>query len=322
MALFGVGFVFLIKGADFLIDGASLIAKKFGISAFVVGLTIVAFGTSVPELVVNISASLHGSSDIAIGNILGSNIANIFLVLGVSAVMIPVVVKRRVMQKEIPISLLAILVMAFIANDSLVDPGETSMISRDDGIILIAFFMFFLYYVYTIARKGKPKKEVEQFGHEKFALSDGLKPFLYIIIGLAGLVLGGDWVINGAISIASYAGVSESLIGLTILAIGTSLPELVTTVVAVGKKKSDIAVGNIIGSNIFNIFWILGVSAIILPIPFDASMNFEVLTVVLATSLMIVFLKYVGEKYQINKWQGMVFLTFYTIFLLLIIMRG
>ncbi|HMS91492.1 MAG TPA: calcium/sodium antiporter, partial [Candidatus Absconditabacterales bacterium] len=270
--LFVIGFVFLIKGADMLVEGASSVAKKFHISDLVIGLTIVAIGTSAPELVVNIMASIKGSAGIAIGNVLGSNIANILLILGVSAITYPITVKKATTFKEIPFSLLAVLVLGFVANDAIIDGASFSGITRIDGLVLLSFFAIFMYYVFGISRTENDLPE--EVTVKKMS---GWKSIIFIIIGLIGLTLGGQWIVDGAIQIAKIFGVSETVIGLTIVAVGTSLPELATCVVAAMKKKSDIAIGNIIGSNIFNIFWILGLSAIISPLPFNIGLDRDVL---------------------------------------------
>lgn len=302
--LFIIGFALLIKSADLLVDGASSIAKKFKISAIVIGLTIVAFGTSMPELIVNIFASVSGNSDIAIGNILGSNIANILLILGVSAIIYPLATKRNTVWKEIPLSLLAAIVLGVMANDMLIDGAGFSGLTRIDGIVLIAFFIIFLYYTFGIAKTSgeADDTDIKQFSH--------LKSSLYIICGLAGLALGGKWIVDGAVKIAELFNVSQSLIGLTIVAVGTSLPELATSAIAAYKKQTDIAIGNVVGSNIFNIFWILGVSSIIRPLPFNANSAVDILMTVFA-SLILFVIMFVGKKHTVERWQGALMITIY-----------
>jgi len=301
--LFIVGFLFLIKGADLLVDGSASIAKKLNISAIVIGLTIVAFGTSAPELVVNIIASYQGNSEIAIGNILGSNIANILLILGVSAVIYPLTSKRNTVNKEIPLGLLAVIVMSFMANDKLIDGSAYSALTRIDGFVLVAFFIIFMYYTFSIA--GSSEKEGEQNDIKIFTYS---KSIVFILLGLVGLMVGGKWIVDGAVKIAEIFNVSQSLIGLTVVAIGTSLPELATSAVAAYKKQSDIAIGNVVGSNIFNIFWILGVSSLIRPIPFSTDSNIDILMAVFA-GLVLFAVMFIGRKRVIEKWQG-VFMIF------------
>ena len=305
--LFVIGFFILIKGADLLVDGASSIAQKFRISPLVIGLTIVAFGTSAPELVVNIFASASGNAEIAIGNILGSNIANILLILGISAAIYPLASKRNTVWKEIPLCLLATLVLGAMANDILIDGAGLSILSRIDGFILIAFFVIFLYYTFGIAKVsgGDSDVEIKKYGLGKSAL--------FIILGLAGLVLGGQWIVDGAVKIAEYFGISQSLIGLTIVAVGTSLPELATSAIAAYKKQSDIAIGNVVGSNIFNIFWILGLSSTIRPLPFNPSANIDILMTIGAT-LILFLLMFVGKRNIIERWQGVFMVVLYFIY--------
>jgi cation:H+ antiporter len=306
--LFVVGFVLLIKGADLLVDGSSSIAKKRNISDLVIGLTIVAFGTSAPELFVNISASLDGNADIAIGNILGSNIANIFLILGISALVRKLTVQSSTIWKEIPFSLLAVVVVGFMANDVLIDGQANSFLSRIDGLILICFFIIFMYYIVEISKKSNTQND------ESIKTMSTLKSTIYIVLGLVGLVIGGQWIVDGATEIATGLGVSQSLIGLTVVAIGTSLPEMATSVVAAYKGKSDIAIGNVVGSNIFNIFWILGLSAFIKPLPFKLSSNVDILMATLASLFLFLFL-FIGEKHKLQKWQGVMFILIYVAYL-------
>ena len=306
--LFVVGIVLLIKGADLLVDGSSSIAKKRNISDLVIGLTIVAFGTSAPELFVNISASIDGNADIAIGNILGSNIANIFLILGISALVRKLTVQSSTIWKEIPFSLLAVVVVGFMANDVLIDGQANSFLSRIDGLILICFFIIFMYYIVEISKKSNTQND------ESIKTMSTLKSTIYIVLGLVGLVIGGQWIVDGATEIATGLGVSQSLIGLTVVAIGTSLPEMATSVVAAYKGKSDIAIGNVVGSNIFNIFWILGLSAFIKPLPFKLSSNVDILMATLASLFLFLFL-FIGEKHKLQKWQGVMFILIYVAYL-------
>ncbi len=314
--LFILGFVVLIKGADLLVDGASSIAKKLNVSDLVIGLTVVAFGTSTPELFVNVFASIQGNTEIAIGNILGSNIANILLILGVSAIIFPLAVQSTTVWKEIPFSLLAALVMGILANDMLIDKKGFSELTRGDGLILIGFFIIFMYYVFSIAKKSDSKKQ-----EDGFKQLSNLKSVSFIILGLTGLALGGVWIVDGAVEIAGYFGVSESLMGLTVVAIGTSLPELATSAVAAYKKNTDIAIGNIVGSNIFNIFWVLGISAVIKPLPFQPASNADIMMTIFASILLFAFL-FVGKKQVLQKWQGVMFLLIYAGYMVFLITRG
>lgn len=300
-----IGFILLIKGANLLVDGASSVAKRLNISDLVIGLTVVAFGTSTPELFVNIFASIKGNTDIAIGNVLGSNIANIFLILGVSALIFPLAVGKGTVWKEIPLSLLAALLLGVMANDRLIDKSDTSALTRIDGLVFLAFFIIFIYYSFGIAKRidgidsHLPQK---QYGL--------LKSLLLIAGGLVGLGVGGNLIVGGAVHIASRLGVSQSLIGLTIVAVGTSLPELATSAVAVYKKNFEIAVGNVVGSNIFNIFFVLGLSSIIKPLPFQPGSNVDIGAVILASLLLFLWM-FTGKKRSLDRWEGMIFLILY-----------
>ena len=308
--LFLPGFYLLIKGADILVEGASSLAKRLKVSDLVIGLTIVAFGTSAPELAVNISASYKGQTDIAISNVLGSNIANILLILGVSSIIRNVTVKENTVWKEIPFSLLAAIIVFLQANDVFFGAGTKNQISRNDGLEMLAFFIIFLYYIFSIA------KEENIFEDEipKLQLSLG-KSIIYIIIGLILLPLGSDWVVNGAVRVAKFFGISEAYIGLTIVAIGTSLPEMATSIVAAYKKNSDISIGNVVGSNIFNVFLILGISSVIRPLEFSTKNNVDVVMTVLA-SLILFFSLFVGKKHEVERSQGILFLLIYIIYLI------
>ncbi len=314
--LFVIGFIVLIKGADLLVDGASSLAKRLGVSALVIGLTIVAFGTSTPELVVNILASLQGNTDIAIGNVLGSNIVNILLILGVSAILYPLTVQKGTVWKEIPFALLAVVVLSLMANDIYFDGESSSVLSKIDGLVLISFFIIFLYYIFGIAKNDTDTPTEEDIKQVTITRS-----VLMTFFGIVGLVIGGKWIVDGAVTIASNFGLSEALIGLTIVAIGTSLPEMATSVVAAYKKNVDIAVGNVVGSNIFNIFWILGISAVIKPLPFHPALTFDLLVTVGATLVLFIAL-FVGKKHTLERWQGVVFVLLYVAYIIYLIVRG
>jgi len=292
------------------------LAFRFGVSALVVGLTIVAFGTSAPELIVSLLASLNGSTELAVANVTGSNIANILLILGISAIIYPLAVQKSTVWKEIPFALLGVVVLLFVANDQLIDGAASSMISRIDGLVLLAFFVIFLYYIFGTAFKTNENKTEAAVTNFKPVLAT-----LQIIGGMAGLVVGGKWIVDGAILFASNLGVSEALIGLTIVAIGTSLPELATSAVAAYKKNVDIAVGNIVGSNIFNVFWILGASALVTPLPFAPSANSDLLVALGATILLFVAL-FVGQKHTVKRWQGALFVLLYVLYLGYVVIRG
>jgi cation:H+ antiporter len=306
---FIVGFAIIIKGADFLVDGSSSMARRFRVSELVIGLTVVAFGTSTPELFVNIVASLKGNSEIAIGNILGSNIANILLILGISSIICPLSVTKGTVWKEIPFSLLAAIVLGMMANDQFIDKNGISLLTRIDGLVLLSFFIIFLYYSFSIA------KEIEGIETHVPLKEHGLaKSVLLVMLGLGGLCFGGDWIVEGAVDLALKLGISQSVVGLTIVAVGTSLPELATSAVAAHRGKPDIAVGNVVGSNIFNIFFVLGVSAVIKPIPFNSRSNIDIGVVILASLLLFTFM-FTGQKRSIDRWEGVVSLMLYGAYL-------
>lgn len=313
--LFIIGFVFLIKGADYLIDGASSIAKRFNISDLVIGLTIVALGTSAPELIVNIVASLQGSPQIAIGNVIGSNIANICLVLGIASLIFPLSVKQSTVSKEIPFSLLSAILLGLVANDVIFDQTGFSVISRIDGIVFISFFIIFIYYTFSIPKI--PKEELEK----KLVQYSISKSLVLIILGCIGLAVGGKWIVDGAVHIARSFGLSESLIALTVIAVGTTLPEITTSVMAALKKNADIAVGNVIGSNIFNIFFVLGISSIIRPIPYSTMNNTDIVVTISVHLILLIFM-FTGRKRVINRWKGITFLAVYASYIIFLIRRG
>ena len=300
-----IGFILLIKGADFLVNGASSIARRMHVSDLVIGLTIVAFGTSTPELFVNIFASIKGNTDIAIGNVLGSNIANIFLILGVSSVIYPLTVTKGTVWKEIPFSLLAILVLGILANDRLIDKSSASVLVRADGLVFLSFFIIFLYYSVSIAKRIEGMEE--QVPSKQYGLARSL---LWVILGLIGLTLGGKWIVDGAVHLALRFGISQSLVGLTIVAVGTSLPELATSAVAAYRRNAEIAVGNVVGSNIFNIFFVLAASSIIKPLPFKETNNIDIGVVILAELLLFMFM-FTGKRRLLDRWEGVIFLIIY-----------
>ena len=308
-----VGLIILVKGADFLVSGSASIAKRFGVSSLVIGLTVVAFGTSLPELTVSLLASIRGNSDIALGNVIGSNTANILLILWITSVLGIIPVKSSTIWKEIPFSMLAILAVFFLGADAMWWEGTDNIISRGDGFILISFFILFLYYIAGISND----EENTDTGIKRYTMTISI---LLIIGWLLGLFLGGKMFVDGAVRIAHIFGVSERVIGLTIVAIGTSMPELVTSIVAARKGQNDIAVGNIVGSNIFNIFWILGVSSVVKGVNIaDASFS-DIYMCMIATLLLFVAF-FIGKKNKIERWQGLVFVMTYTAYITYLI-RG
>lgn len=300
------GIAAIVFSANWLVEGASAIAKRFGISDLVVGLTIVAFGTSAPELTVNVFSALEGSADIAISNVLGSNIVNIFFILGASAIIHPLVMQKNTTWKEIPLSLLAAVVLGIIANDQWIDNNPTgNFVSAIDGLVLLAFFTIFLVYTIEISKNQSITST------EEVAVPMPLwKAILFVVLGLLGLYFGGKYFVQAAISIATQLGMSERLIGLTIVAVGTSLPELATSMVAAYKRNADIAVGNVVGSNIFNIFFILGTTALISPLPFSAASNFDIGVTILASLLLLITTFTFGRK-KVDRIEGVVFVLLY-----------
>ena len=300
-----IGFVLLIKGADFLVSGSVKIAKKLYIPEIIIGLTIVSIGTSMPELIVSITSALSGHSDIAIGNVIGSNICNILLILGTAAVIKPLVFNKETKYIEIPIALVTTLVLLVLGNDS------SNMISRRDGVILLTLFIAFIAYtIYMGKRESNEEKAKEEYvieTPEKFVL---LKAFGLIALGMVGLKFGGDMVVDNATAIAQILGISEKVISLTIGAIGTSLPELATSATAAFKGETDIAIGNAVGSNIFNILLILGVGSIIKPMQYALSYNRDILLLIIITLLLALF-TFTGKKDTMTRWNGLICLAIY-----------
>jgi cation:H+ antiporter len=307
-----IGFVLLIKGADYLVDGSSAFAKKASVREIVIGLTIVAFGTSAPELVVNVFASFQNKTNVAFGNIIGSNIVNVLLILGIAAIIRPIHTERNTVWREIPFSLMATLVLIIICNDQLFN-GASSYLSRGDGFILLLFFIIFLIYTFGLMRtEGKESPEIKQLSV--------LKITIYIIAGLVALFIGGKLVVDNAIQIAQYFAVSEKLIGLTIVSIGTSLPELFTSATAAAKGKSEIAIGNIVGSNIFNILFVLGISSIIRPLPFDTTLNLDFAFLTVASILLFITM-FTGKQRRLDRWEAIIFICIYVIYIVILMIR-
>ena len=292
--LLGLGLI--LVGANALTDGASAVAKRFGISDLVIGLTIVAMGTSAPELVVSVTAALNDSAELALGNVVGSNIFNILAIVGCTARVMPISVGKGLMSKELPLVILSSLVMWAVASDTLLDGEAANVVSRIDGILLLAFFAIFMRYTFSIAKADSPDtEEIKPMPMWKAAL--------WIIGGLAGLIFGGRYFVDGASGIARSLGVSESVIGLTLVAAGTSLPELATSVVAALKKNPGIAIGNVIGSCLFNVFFIIGTAATIAPLPLGGITQTDMLTLVGASVLLWFFGLVIGDR-KITRVEG------------------
>ena len=296
------GLVLLIKGADWLVSGAASLAKKYHVSDLVIGLTIVAFGTSMPEMVVNVIASVQGFNDIVLGNVLGSNIANLFLILGITGIIYPLVVQSSTTWREIPLSLLAVILLFLLANNLFLFEGP--VISRYDGLILLLMFGVFMFYIYRLSKTDTAPNDV--------VVNDmsGFRIYAFIIVGLAGLVIGGRLVVDNAVKIATVLGLSEKIIGFTIVAIGTSLPELATSVVAALKKNTNIAVGNIIGSNIFNIFLVIAISSVVSPVTFNVSFNTDIYLLTGGT-LFLFAAMFTGGRKRLDRWEAAVLLLVY-----------
>lgn len=295
-----VGLVLLVKGADWLVDGASKLAKRLGVTDLVIGLTIVAFGTSMPEFVVNMVSVADGATDLAITNILGSNIINTLVILGCSALVCPLVAQRSTVRLDIPLNIVAgVLVLVFVFISS---PMEPKGLSRVEGLALLVVFAAFLVYTfYTAKADATTTTESTPFPLWKCVV--------LILAGLVGLVVGGEMIVKTAVAIARYCGVAESVIGLTIVALGTSLPELATSVVAAFKHNNDIAIGNVVGSNIFNVFFILGTSAIIKHLPVYPGIEIDAALV--AVSALAVWLLLCNKNRSINRWGGVLLLVLY-----------
>lgn len=304
-----IGLVVLIYGANFLVDGGSALAHRLKVSNMVIGLTVVAFGTSTPELVVNVVSSMDGSSALALGNVLGSNIFNILAILGVTALIVPLGVKKMTTWVEIPLAVLAaVLVLLFINGD----PAGT--ITRAEGICLLCFFVIFLVYTLMLAKFGAAG-DGEEIEIKNYSVG---KSVLFILLGLVGLIGGGRLLVNGAVSIAQSMGISERIIGLTIVSIGTSLPELATSIIAARKKNADMAIGNVVGSNIFNTFLILGASATITPLQVPQGSLLDLIVNIVAAGLLFLFI-FTGRGRKISRWEGGILLVIYIVYLFLVI---
>lgn len=294
--LLALGFVALILGANWLVNGATSVGIRAKLSPLIIGLTIVAFGTSLPEMIVNIFSCAKGSPGLAIGNIIGSNTMNILLILGVSALIWPIDVSRISIRRDIPVGFFATLVIALMANDFFMSKDQTIEVNWVEGIVLLLFG--FAYLAFTVLKKS-PEEAVEE---SQEAMPWG-KTILQLVIGIAGLYAGGELVSNNAQILARNWGMSESTIGLTVVATATSLPELITSIVAATKKNSGIAIGNVLGSNILNIFMVLGVSALITPLPFEPLMNKQLIILAIANFLMLLFV-FTGKGRKISRWEG------------------
>lgn len=306
------GLLLILAGANILTDGAASIAKRFNISTLVIGLTIVAFGTSAPELTVSIVSALKGSSDMAIGNVVGSNIFNTLMIVGCTAAILPISMTQGTLSKEIPLCVLASVVLFICANGIWIDHAPTNSINQSDGLLLLCFFLIFLSYTFAIARNTDGNEETS------IKLMPIWKAALFIVGGLVALIYGGDFFVNGASDIARNLGVSESVIGLTLVAGGTSLPELATSIVAAVKKKPELAIGNVIGSNLFNIFFVLGCSATIHPLKIQGINNVD-FGVLIGSCVLLYIFGLFFKKRTVTRWEGIVMILCYVAYTLYLI---
>lgn len=305
------GLAAILAGANVLTDGAASVAMRFNIPSIVIGLTIVAFGTSAPELAVSLSSALKGSSEIALGNVVGSNIFNSLMIVGCTALVAPIVITRNTLRKEIPLCILSAVVLWVCANDRLLNGSSENLISASEGVLLLCFFVIFLGYTFAISSDGnRENQSVKQMTMGKSAF--------YILIGLLALIAGGQWFVEGASGIARQLGVSEAVIGLTLVAGGTSLPELATSVVAAWKKNPEMAIGNAIGSNLFNIFFVLGCSATVAPMSVGGVGNFDFLTLLLS-GVLLWFFGLFFKKRTITRLEGGILVSCYLIYTALLI---
>ena len=307
-----IGFIFLIVSADILVDGSSGIAKKFHIPEIIIGLTIVSIGTSMPELVVSITSALEGHSDMAIGNIIGSNLSNLLLILGLSAIIKPIIFQKETRYYEIPMCLFFTIILMIFCNSQ-------NKISRIEATILLILFCTFLGYTIFMGKK-ESKNNLIEIDVKENKKNSTIKNIILIILGVVGLKIGGDLTVNNTVNVANYFNISEKIISLTILAVGTSLPELVTSVMAAIKGNSDIAIGNIIGSNIFNILLIIGMSAVINPITYNVTYNFDLSILLLSTVILAIF-PFIPPKEKMSRANGFVYFLMYVIYLVILIVK-
>lgn len=315
------GLVLILLGANYLTDGASALARKMGVSDLMVGLTVVAFGTSMPEFVISLVSAIDGSAELAIGNVVGSNIANILLIGGLTALVHPIPVEKSVMTREIPMVVIASIALTAMACAPFLDgQGLSALIDRADGIILLLFFVVFMRIMLSGAKTAVPNDPSEQQGAEKKSLKLWLA-IVYIAGGLAGLIFGGQWFVDGASDIAKAMGVSEALIGLTIVAVGTSLPELATSVVAAAKGSTGMAIGNIVGSNIFNILFVLGATAVVRPLS-SGGISYVDYCVMTLSAIIFWIMGWLVGKRTITRGEGALLLGLYAGFMTWIIMNG
>ncbi|MCL6471202.1 MAG: calcium/sodium antiporter [Firmicutes bacterium] len=313
-----IGLALLVRGADYLIDGSTSLAKRLGIPSLIIGLTVVALGTSLPEFIINVISALRGATGVAFGNVVGSNIANTLLILGTASLVNPLRIAHSTVWREIPFNLLAALVLLVISNIPPMQETGPSYIAKADGIVLLFCFVVFLFYLYNSAIKYRTNLVDEKLEIE---LLTPKKTTIYIVVGIIGLYVGGVWAVNGAVSIARSIGAPEFLISATIVAFGTSLPELITSIRAALRGDSDLVVGNIVGSNILNILFVLGITTIITPVVLPKGINTDLLFLIVSSFLFFAFM-FVGQKHTLDRWQGFLFLSGYLAYIVLSIFRS
>lgn len=295
------GLIMILYGANLLTDGSSAVARRLGVSDLVIGLTVVAFGTSAPELVISIVSAINGSASLAVGNVVGSNIFNILAIIGITALIRPMVIRKSVMTNEIPMVILSSVILLVMGYSAMLDGSVTDIVTRVDGIFLLIFFLLYLRYTFASARHSASPDPAE--AKAEGAPMPTLKAVIFIILGLAGLIFGGDKFVDGASGLASAMGISEAVIGLTIVAVGTSLPELATSIVAATKDKPGLAIGNVIGSNIFNVLFVLGSAAVVRPLPFGGVTKVD-LWVLMAASFAFMIFGWYFRKRLITRAEG------------------
>jgi cation:H+ antiporter len=311
---FVVGFLILIKGAHWLVDGGTSLAKILGVSDLLIGLTVVAMGTSLPEMFIDVTAAIKGNTGLVMGDIIGSNVTNILLVLGVSAVIFPLQIHRGIIWREIPFTFIAACLVLLLGNDSLIE-GGSSRLGRIDGWVMLSFMAIYLYYLISVNNSTLWKQEV---GGKRAGL---VKPIILVIVGVFGLFFGARLIVTAAVFIAAKMHISETMIGLTIIALGSSLPELTASIVAALKKRPDLALGNIVGSNIVNIFMVLGVCSVIRSLPLRPQDNFAIV-IAIVTSILLFVSAFVGKRRVIDRWIGLTFIIIYLFYVVTVIRLG
>ena len=315
LSLLIIGLLLLIKGGDWLVNGSSSIARQYGISELVIGLTIVAFGTSAPELVVSSLAAINHHPEIALGNVIGSNNFNLFFILGVLGVIAPLSVQKTTIRIEIPLSMAAAIFLLILANNFFI--GKNPIINRLDALLLLACFVAFIIYIWKTIKT----EETIVSASIKETSQKAIWSVARILLGLVGLMLGGKWVVDSSIEIAHYFKISEKVIGLTIVAMGTSLPELFTSIIAIRKNSAGIAIGNVIGSNIFNIFLILGVGGIIRPMEYSIAFNSDLILLIIG-SILLLLAMFTGKKRKLDRWEAIILLVIYIAYMVYVGIRN